>query len=128
MRKRRWERHLPPRDGRSNHELAALIAADERREFGRAPSGDRNLRATAATRGRTARCFPGAVIAQIGDLRTATRISKGDAQRRSLVIAYFLAALVANEHCSPSHGIASLEGILFINSLDKTPPLPPSCF
>ena len=59
------------------------------------------FRATAATRGGLARHLPRAVVAQVGGLGAAACVGKGDAQRRALVFADFLTAIVADENGSP---------------------------
>src|SRR5438067_11669558 len=62
------------------------------------------LRPPAAPRDRVTGQFAGAVVAQIGLLRAAPRIGIGQTQRRTFVVADFLAAVVADEHSLTGQG------------------------
>ena len=61
------------------------------------------LRPASPSRSRTTGHVARARVAQIGDLRPAARVGKGDARGRTFVLANLFPTAVTNQHRSPSH-------------------------
>src|SRR5205085_2468696 len=68
-----------------------------------------------------ARHLGGAVVAEVRDLRAAPGVGVRHPRGRTPVLAHFAAALITDEHRSPSHGYPSLNADWEIDSTRKRP-------